>query len=98
VETAFFRQEDTIPRGEFEAELNRTKRKGLVPPVAGPVLLGISQIPSFSKSFLASASFQKSTAVLADAALEGRTDTLESNAARVVTGKLVRVGTEYSGI
>jgi DNA-directed RNA polymerase subunit beta' len=84
---------ETIQKSEFGLECDRTRSKGLKSPVAVPVLLGISQVPIFSKSFLASASFQRTTAVLADAAFEGRIDTLDSNAARIITGKLVRTGT-----
>jgi len=84
---------ETIQKSEFGLECDRTRSRGLKSPAAVPVLLGISQIPLFSKSFLASASCQRTTAVLAEAAFEGRTDTLDSNAARIITGKLVRAGT-----
>ena len=86
-------RDETIQTSEFALECARARSKGLKSPVAVPVLLGISQIPVFSKSFLASASFQRTTAVLADAAFEGRIDTLDSNAARIITGKLLRTGT-----
>ncbi len=86
---------ETIQKSEFVRECDRTRNRGLKSPFAVPVLLGISQIPLFSKSFLASASFQRTTAVLTDAAFEGRTDTLDSNAARIIAGKLVRVGTGF---
>jgi len=88
-----FLKGETIQKSEFGRECERTRSKGLKSPAAVPVLLGISQIPLFSKSFLASAAFQRTTAVLADAAFEGRIDTLDSNAARIITGKLVRTGT-----
>src|SRR5208283_2535829 len=84
---------ETIQKSEFDRECDRARSRGLKSPAAVPVLLGISQIPLFSKSFLTSASFQSTTAVLTDAAFEGRIDTLESNAARIITGKLVRAGT-----
>ncbi len=84
---------DIIHKSEFEDECDRTRRRGLKPPTATPVLLGISQIPLYSKSFLASAAFQRTTTILANAAFEGRIDTLESNASRIITGKRVRAGT-----
>lgn len=74
----------------FEVVLKKMTAKTMT---AAPVLLGISQIPRYSESFLSSASFQRTTAVLADAAFEGRIDALESNASRIITGKLVRCGT-----
>lgn len=89
---------ETIQKSEFGRECDKTRSKGLRSPVAVPVLLGISQIPLFSKGFLASASFQRTTAVLADAAFEGRIDTFDSNAARIIAGKLVRVGTGFAKI
>ena len=89
---------ETIQKSEFGRECDRTRSRGLKSPVAVPVLLGISQIPLFSKSFLASASFQRTTGVLAEAAFEGRIDTFDSNAARIIAGKFVRGGTGLAKI
>ncbi len=86
---------EIIRKSEFGRECDRTRSRRLKSPVSVPVLLGISQVPSFSKSFLASASFQRTASVLADAAFEARIDTLDSNAARIITGKLVRTGTGF---
>ncbi len=86
---------ETIQKSEFGRECDRARSRSLKSPVAVPVLLGISQIPLFSKSFLASASCRRTTAVLAEAAFEGRTDTLDSNAARIISGKLVSAGTGF---
>jgi len=82
-----------IRKNEFASVCNRSSTKGQKPPAACPVLLGISQIPRYSNSFLASASFQRTVSVLAEAALERKADLLESNAARMIAGKLVRTGT-----
>lgn len=90
---ALFQCGDIVRKRRFENECLRMRNKGLNVPAATPVLLGISQIPMHSDSFLEAASFQKTTSVLADAAFEGKIDDLESNASRVIMGKLVRVGT-----
>ncbi len=84
---------DIIRKSEFENTCEKARRRGLRAPSAAPVLLGISRIPLHSGSLLSSASFQRTTAVLADAALEGKTDALECNASRIITGKLIRAGT-----
>ncbi|MBF0557265.1 MAG: DNA-directed RNA polymerase subunit beta' [Nitrospirae bacterium] len=84
---------EIIRKSEFASASDKARSRGLKPPVASPVLLGISQIPQYYNSFLASASFQRTTTVLADAAFEGKADPLQSNAARIITGKLVRAGT-----
>lgn len=86
---------EIIRRNEFASVCERSGKKGLRPPAAFPVLLGISRIPHYSNSFLASASFERTTGVLADAAFEGRMDALQSNAARIMTGKLVGAGTGF---
>ncbi|MCC6347932.1 MAG: DNA-directed RNA polymerase subunit beta', partial [Nitrospirales bacterium] len=61
-------------------------------PSAKQVLVGITKIPSLSPGFLAAASFQDTVKVLAAAALEGRIDMLESNAARIMAGKRIHTG------
>ncbi len=59
-------------------------------------LLRISRVALVRKSWLAAASFERTTKVLADAALRGEEDPLESLKACLMVGKKIPVGTGFS--
>ncbi len=58
-------------------------------------LLGISRVSLRTKSFLSAASFQETTAVLIDAALQGKRDELRGLKENVIIGKLIPAGTGF---
>lgn len=58
-------------------------------------LLRISRVALVRKSWLAAASFERTTKVLADAALRGEEDSLESLKACLMVGKRIPVGTGF---
>ena len=60
---------------------------------AKPVLLGVTKASLNTDSFLAAASFQETTKVLTDAALEGKTDRLVGLKENVIIGKLIPAAT-----
>jgi DNA-directed RNA polymerase subunit beta' len=62
---------------------------------ARPVLLGITKAALNTDSFLSAASFQHTINVLANAAIEGRTDGLHGLKENVIIGKLIPAGTGY---
>ncbi len=64
-------------------------------PKAEPVLLGISKVASSSESFLSAASFQETSRVLTEAALEGKTDFLMGLKENVIIGNLIPAGTGF---
>jgi DNA-directed RNA polymerase beta' subunit len=68
-----------------------------VPPVAQsePVLLGISKASLSSESFLSAASFQETTKVLTDAAINGREDLLRGLKENILMGRLIPAGTGF---
>ena len=68
---------------------------GGAPAVARPLLLGLTRTALASDSWLTAASCQETTRVLADAALEGRTDWLTSPKSNVMIGRLIPVGTGF---
>ena len=88
-----------VSRRNFEQLCVRMRLRGKgALPSARPLLVGITKVPLLSGSFLAAASFQDTVKVLAEAAIEGRIDALESNAARIMAGKKIRAGTGlYAG-
>ncbi|MDD6311768.1 MAG: DNA-directed RNA polymerase subunit beta' [Firmicutes bacterium] len=57
------------------------------------LLLGITKASLATNSFLSAASFQETTRVLTDAAIKGKTDTLEGLKENVIIGKLIPAGT-----
>ena len=59
----------------------------------GPILLGISKSSVETDSFLSAASFQETTKVLTDAAVNGKVDHLLGLKENVIIGKLIPAGT-----
>ena len=60
---------------------------------AVPVLLGISNVALTTDSFLSAASFQETSKVLINAAIEGKEDKLRGLKENVIIGKLIPAGT-----
>ena len=83
---------------EVNAELKK-KAKELVkfrdarPAIANPILLGITQTSLTTDSFISAASFQETTKVLTDAAIEGKVDHLLGLKENVIVGQLIPAGT-----
>jgi DNA-directed RNA polymerase subunit beta' len=63
------------------------------PAIAAPVLLGITKASLQTRSFISAASFQETTRVLTEAAVNGKTDTLEGLKENVIVGRLIPAGT-----
>ncbi len=71
------------------------------PATAEQVLQGITRASLQTKSFISAASFQETTKVLNEAAVEGKIDTLEGLKENVIVGKKIPAGTgmrEYDNI
>jgi len=69
--------------------------------VGSPVLLGITKASLQTESFMSAASFQETTKVLTEAAIEGKTDYLRGLKENVIIGKLIPAGTGmecYKGV
>ena len=58
-----------------------------------PELMGITKASLATDSWLSAASFQETTRVLTEAAIEGRSDGLEGLKENVIIGKLIPAGT-----
>ncbi len=63
------------------------------PAVADPVLLGITRASLSTDSFVSAASFQETTKVLTNAAIQGREDPLYGLKENVIVGHLIPAGT-----
>ncbi len=71
----------------------RSKEEGGSPAKAEEVILGITKASLATESFLSAASFQETTKVLTDAALEGKRDRLVGLKENVIIGKLIPAAT-----
>jgi len=90
-------------RNEVERENENLKRKKKKPaeyrPAKGaefePILLGITSAALTSESWISAASFQETTRVLTDAAIEAKVDYLRGLKENVVVGQLIPAGTGF---
>ena len=83
----------TISLKKVNELINELIRSGKQPPKFEPLLLGISKSSVETDSFLSAASFQETTKVLTDAAVNGKIDTLFGIKENVIIGKLIPAGT-----
>ncbi|MEO1044119.1 MAG: DNA-directed RNA polymerase subunit beta' [Pseudomonadota bacterium] len=74
-------------------EINAKLPKGKEPATGNPVLLGITKASLQTRSFISAASFQETTRVLTQAAVEGKKDTLVGLKENVIVGRLIPAGT-----
>jgi DNA-directed RNA polymerase subunit beta' len=84
---------EQIDRTEFDDVNALVEKAGKRPAVATPVLLGITKASLQTKSFISAASFQETTRVLTDAAVNGKSDMLEGLKENVIVGRLIPAGT-----
>lgn len=84
---------EQVDRDVFEAENAKVIAKGENPAVADPILLGITKASLQTKSFISAASFQETTRVLTEAAVEGKVDKLSGLKENVIVGRLIPAGT-----
>lgn len=84
---------DLVDRVRFEEENRRVVSEGGKPASGRPVLMGITKASLATESWLSAASFQETTRVLTDAAINGRSDALRGLKENVIIGKLIPAGT-----
>ncbi len=78
-----------VERSEFEASNRRVVSEGGEPAAGRPVLMGITKASLATDSWLSAASFQETTRVLTDAAINCRSDKLIGLKENVIIGKLI---------
>jgi DNA-directed RNA polymerase subunit beta' len=84
---------EAVDKWDFYRENEKIAKKDGKPATASPLLLGITKASLSTKSFISAASFQETTRILADAAIEGKIDTLRGLKENVIVGHLVPAGT-----
>ncbi len=83
---------------EMNLELKKKEKKTIEsrdaePALSEPILLGITTASLSTDSFISAASFQETTKVLTDAAIEGKIDHLLGLKENVIMGHLIPAGT-----
>jgi DNA-directed RNA polymerase subunit beta' len=84
---------ELVDRFDFEDINERVLAEGGEPATAETVLLGVTKASLNTSSFLAAASFQETTRVLTEAAINGAKDDLVGLKENVIIGKLIPAGT-----
>jgi DNA-directed RNA polymerase subunit beta' len=84
---------EQIDKVELDEVNLRAKEEGKKEATAHPVLLGITKASLQTRSFISAASFQETTRVLTEAAVNGKVDTLDGLKENVIVGRLIPAGT-----
>jgi DNA-directed RNA polymerase subunit beta' len=78
---------------DLELVNDRMAEEGKTPAKAVPILLGITKASLQTRSFFSAASFQETTRVLTEAAVQGKIDPLEGLKENIIVGRLIPAGT-----
>src|SRR6266699_3733220 len=84
---------EQIDKIEFDVINAKAKEEGKKIATGTPVLLGITKASLQTRSFFSAASFQETTRVLTEAAVNGKVDPLEGLKENVIVGRLIPAGT-----
>jgi DNA-directed RNA polymerase subunit beta' len=85
--------DEQVEKHIFKQENERVLKEGGKPAIADPLFLGITKASLITDSWVSAASFQETTRVLTQAAVEGRIDTLRGLKENVIMGRLIPAGT-----
>ncbi len=89
---------ELIDRNRFQEENSKVLAEGGEPATAQVVILGITRAALYTESFLSAASFQETTRILTDAAIEGKVDKLLGLKENVIIGRLIPTNPERAKI
>jgi DNA-directed RNA polymerase subunit beta' len=88
-----FLVDEQVEKHLFEKENERVLERGGRPAIAEALLLGITKASLSTESFISASSFQETTKVLTEAAINGKTDDLRGLKENVIMGRLIPAGT-----
>jgi DNA-directed RNA polymerase subunit beta' len=88
-----FLPEEVVDKFKFREENQRVMDAGGRPAAGKSVLLGITKASLSTDSFISAASFQETTRVLTEAAINGKVDYLRGLKENVIMGRLIPAGT-----
>ncbi|HUF55565.1 MAG TPA: DNA-directed RNA polymerase subunit beta' [Thermohalobaculum sp.] len=84
---------EQLDKAEFDEVNEKAAAQGKRPAEGAPVLLGITKASLQTRSFISAASFQETTRVLTEAAVQGKRDRLVGLKENVIVGRLIPGGT-----
>ena len=87
---------ENVSRHQFDRHNQEALERGESGASARPVLQGITRASLSTESFISAASFQETTKVLTEAAINGKMDTFRGLKENVILGRLVPTGTGFS--
>lgn len=87
--------DEQVEKFVFQEENERVIKEGGRPAVADPLFLGITKASLITDSWVSAASFQETTRVLTQAAVEGKIDSLRGLKENVIMGRLIPAGTGH---
>ncbi len=88
-----FLEGEQVDKHKFKEENEKVIAEGGEPATFQPLLLGITKASLSTESFISAASFQETTRVLTEAAINGKTDFLLGLKENVIIGQLIPAGT-----
>ena len=86
---------EIVEEAELAIENARVERLGKEPAKGDNLVLGITEVALTKESFLSAASFQNTSRVLIEAAVQGSTDRLYGLKENVILGRLIPAGTGF---
>ena len=86
---------ELIEMQTFEKENKAAEEAGNTPATCEYMLLGITKASLNTESFISAASFQETTRILTEAAVEGKKDLLRGLKENVIIGRLIPAGTGF---
>jgi DNA-directed RNA polymerase subunit beta' len=88
-----FLVDQQVDKVEFREENEKMEKEKKKPAQAKPLLLGITKAALSTDSWISAASFQETTRILIDAAVNGKVDKLKGLKENVIIGHLISAGT-----
>ncbi len=87
---------EQVEKFEFEDENSKIRNEGGVEATFEPLLLGITKVSLSTESWISAASFQETTKVLTEAAVNSKQDSLRGLKENIIMGRLIPAGTGLS--
>jgi DNA-directed RNA polymerase subunit beta' len=84
---------EQVERFVYDQENDRVSKEGGQVATSEPLLLGITKVSLSTDSWISAASFQETTKVLTEAAINSRTDYLRGLKENIIMGRLIPAGT-----
>jgi DNA-directed RNA polymerase subunit beta' len=92
---SLYLEDEVVDKRTLDLENIKIEKKGKRPIKYQPIIQGITKAAVNTESFISAASFQETTKVLANSAIEGKKDTLNGLKENVIIGKKIPAGTGF---